>query len=135
MCITKNEILELHQIIQTMNSISDEKERKSYLNNTVEDVDLFISTLKGINKNQLKISEKPTTSYSKTHQYSRDMIIELFENNNLDDIVKKYSKQELTDMYLTFFTSKPLASYNKNRIAQCIHNYILAMNRTKALLG
>lgn len=134
MCITKNEILELNDIIQHLNAFNDENEREKYLKCAVEDVDLFLSTLKKINKSKLATSKKKKTVYKKRHNYTTEAVMKIFEENDLDDIVAEYSKQELTDMYLTFYTSKPLSSYDKKRIAQNVYHYIHTMERTKALL-
>lgn len=135
MCITKKEILELNSIIQKINSYSNETERDTYLQSAVEDVDMFISTLKTINKNKLVKSNKKKECVKKCNNYTDEKIIKIFKENDLDNIVSRYSKQELTDMYLTFYSSKPLTSCNKTRIAQSIYHYIYTMNRTKALLG
>lgn len=135
MCITKNEILELNDIIQHLNSCSSETERDLYLADAVEDVNLFIETLKRVNKSKLTKTRKKKEDCKKTEKYTEDMIIKLFEENNTENIVSQYTKQELTEMYLQFFSSKPLSSYDKNKIAQSIYHYIYTMNRTKALLG
>ena len=135
MCITKNEILELNKIIQQINSFNSEKDIELYLENQVEDVELFITTLKGINKSKLSKNKKKKQNCKKTHQYTAEIVIQIFEENKLEEIVFKYTKQELTDMYLTFYTSKPLSSCDKTRIAQNIYHYIHTMNRTKALLS
>lgn len=135
MCITKKEILELNVIIQRINSFSNEAERDMYLQSAVEDVDMFISTLKAINKNKLIKSNKKKTCIKKYRNYTDEEIIKIFKENDLDDIVNRYTKRELTDMYLTFYSSKPLTSCDKTKIAQNIYHYIYTMNRTKALLG
>lgn len=135
MCIKRNEILELNDIIQHLNSIKNESERETYLQEAVEDVDLFITTLKEINKSKLVISKKKKVIYKKSQEYTPEVVIKIFEENNLDDIVAKYTKQELTDMYITIYSSKPLSSYDKMRIAQNIYHYFNTINRTKALLG
>lgn len=135
MCITKKEILELNNIIQKINSFSNDKELNRYLQNTVEDVDMFISTLKAINKKKLVKSNNKKKSVEIYSNYTSERIVSIFNENDLDTIVNRYSKQELIDMYLTFYSSKPLASYNKIRIAQNIYHYIYTMDRTKALLG
>ncbi len=135
MRITKKEILELNDVIQKINSFSDEAERDKYLQSVVEDADMLLSTLKMLNKNKLLRSGKKKTYSSRHNHYTNKEIIKIFEDNDLDVIVKKYSKQELTDMYLTFYSSKPLTSCDKMRIAQNIYHYIYTMNRAKALLG
>ena len=62
MCITRSQILEWNEIIQQLNSIGDEKERELYLQDKVEDTDLFLSALKKVNKSKLvKSKNKKTT--------------------------------------------------------------------------
>lgn len=135
MCITKKEILEWNKIIQQINSFNNESEVELYLEDQVEDVELFITTLKGINKNKLKKEKKKKKIFKEEYNYTEQVIIQIFEENNLEDIVSEYTKKELIDMYLTLYTSKPLSSDDKTRIAQNIYQYIHTMNRTKALLG
>uniref|UniRef100_UPI000ADC1943 hypothetical protein n=1 Tax=Clostridium sp. NkU-1 TaxID=1095009 RepID=UPI000ADC1943 len=55
MCITRNQIKELKEVIDGINSFEDEKERTDFLNNHVEDVDLFMSALRSINKKKLSL--------------------------------------------------------------------------------
>lgn len=133
MCITREEILELNCVIQKINSFSSGEERDKYLLDSVEDVELFISTLRAVNKNKLVSSQKRKEHISKHNAYTCEAVMEIFEKNDLEVIVSRYSKQELTDMYLTFYSTKPVSSYDKTRIAQNIYHYIYKMNRTKAL--
>lgn len=51
------------------------------------------------------------------------------------EIVKDYTKQQLTDMYITFYSEKPLTSFDKRKIALTIYHSIYSMGRTKTLLG
>lgn len=132
--ITKEEILKLNEVIQKINSFTSETERNEYLQNIVEDVDLFLNTLKTINKNKLKTIKTNKNHIIKNTNYTQEEVMKIFEENNLDIIVEKYTKQDLTDMYLTFYSSKPLSSYDKMRIAQTIYHYIYKLNRTNSLL-
>ena len=135
MCITRKEILELNDVIQKINSFNDETERDMYLQSAVEDVDMFISALRALNKNKLIKTGKKKTQINMCNHYTKKEVIKIFEENDLDAIVGKYSKQELTDMHLTFYSSKPLTSHDKMKIAQNIYHYIYTVNRAKALLG
>lgn len=135
MCIKKSEILELNDIILHINSMDDDYEREIYLQEAVEDVELFISTLRSINKSKLVTERKKKNICTKSKKYTLDAVIKIFEENTIDEIVAKYTKQELTDMYVTIYSSKPLSSSDKTRIAQNIYHHIYTINRTKALLG
>lgn len=97
--------------------------------------DLFISTLMGINKSKLTRRKKKKEIQEKQHKYSEEMVIQLFNEKTVDDIVLEYTKQELTEMYLTFYSSKPLTSFDKKRIALSIYQHIYTADRAKALLG
>lgn len=135
MCITKKEILELNDVIENINDFSNIQERDLYLKDIVEDVDLFINTLKKIKKNKLSKNRKSDEKTDKTEEFSEKMIIDLFKSKKVDEIVKDYTKQQLTDMYITFYSEKPLTSFDKRKIALTIYHSIYSMGRTKTLLG
>lgn len=133
--ISRKEISQLNEVIQRINSFTNETERDEYLQNAVEDVDLFLNVLKTVNKNKLKTVKTNKNHIAKHNDYTKEEVMKIFEENSLDDIVEKYTKQDLTDMYLTFYSSKPLSSYDKMRIAQNLYHYIYKLNRTNSLLG
>ena len=58
MCITKTQIHELDSIISRLNSIDTDEEKDQFLKCNVEDVDLFLETLKKVNKSKLKNGKK-----------------------------------------------------------------------------
>lgn len=134
MYFTRSQILELDDIIKHINSINSEEEREMYLRNEVEDIELFLSALKRFKKNNLTKCKKEKHSQKNSNIYTKETIMKIFEEKELSDIVAEYSKRELTDMYLTFYSSSPITSCDKTRIAQYIYQYIYAANRTKALL-
>lgn len=135
MHFTRNQILELDNIVQHINSISSEEERERYLRDEVEDIELFLSVLKRVNKSNLtKCKKKKYSEKAPNIIYTKEKVVKIFEENELSDIVAEYSKRELTDMYLTFYSSKPVTSCDKTRIAQYIYQYIYAANRTQTLL-
>lgn len=135
MCITKKEILELRDVIENINNFSNIQERDLYLKDAVEDVDLFINTLKEIKKNKLSRNRKSDEKTEKIEDFSEKMIINLFKSKKVDEIIKDYTKQQLTNMYITFYSEKPLTSFDKRKIALTIYHSIYTMGRTKTLLG
>ncbi len=135
MYITKKDILELKDVIENINNFNDIQERDLYLKDAVEDVDLFISTLKEIKKNKLSKNKKCNEKTEKIEEFSEKMIINLFKSKKVDEIIKEYTKQQLTDMYITFYSEKPLTSFDKRKIALTIYHSIYTIGRTKALLG
>lgn len=66
--------------------------------------------------------------------YKRNEILDMFNQKSIEDIIHKYSLNELASMYFVIFESKPISSYNKTRIAQTIYNYAYAMDRASTLL-
>lgn len=59
MYLTKENICDLNEIIITLNTIQNEKDKEEFLNKNIEDVNLFLTTLRKINKNKLpKIIKK-----------------------------------------------------------------------------
>ena len=133
---TKEEIVRLNDIIQNLNLIDDKEKIKVYLEENVEDIDLFLSTLKNINKNKLIINktkkeEKPL-EYKK---YTSSEVEKIFKENPLNEIINKYKKKDLVDMYISLYNGKPLSSYDKERIANSIYHHFYTINRTKVLLG
>ena len=52
-------------------------------------------------------------------------------NNLVDEIIKEYTKQQLTDMYITFQSEKLLTSFDKRKIALTIYHsvYIIVNNK------
>ncbi|MCI8409675.1 MAG: hypothetical protein HFJ09_10480 [Lachnospiraceae bacterium] len=135
MYITNNQVSEWKEVIDKLNALDDEKEKMDYLNDNIEDVDFFLKTLKSINKTKLVYKKKKKEIPQTEKKYTEDEVILIFENNKLEDIIKQYSKKELISMYLTFYSSRPVTSFDKKRIAQTIYNYIYSMKRTKTLLG
>lgn len=133
MCITRNQIKELKEVIDGINSFEDEKERTDFLNNHVEDVDLFISALRSINKKKLSPVKERKTGKAAV-KYGQNEVIDIFKNNKLESIISEYSLNELSDMYVAIFNSTPISSFKKARIAQTINNYLYAMDRASELL-
>lgn len=64
--------------------------------------------------------------------YTEESIIEIFSKHSLDDIVNTYSKNQLTQMYMTIYSSKPLSTYNKKQIVQRINNHFHYLRRAAA---
>lgn len=59
MYLTKENICDLNEIIIALNTIQNEKDKEEFLNKNIEDVNLFLTTLRKINKNKLpKIIKK-----------------------------------------------------------------------------
>ncbi len=102
----------------------------------MEDVDLFLETLKKVNKSKLKNGKKKSVVKKEENStYEKTEVFEIFQNHSLDQIVAKYSKAELAAMYYAVYCSRPLSADNKERIAQVIKGYIHDMSRAEALLG
>ena len=138
MCITRTQILELNEVITTLNSYEDEEERRAYLNTAVEDTDLFLRALRNVNKKKVAgQSRKKTVAQSKriNSQYREEEVERIFENSRLEEIVQQYTKVQLTEMYYTIYETKPLSAAGKERIAHSIRQHFYNIDRTRALLG
>lgn len=136
MCITKTQIHELDSIISRLNSIDTDEEKDQFLKCNVEDADLFLETLKKVNKSKLKNGKKRSAAKKETgSSYERSTVFEIFQNTSLNEIVANYSKAELVAMYCSVYSSRPLSADNKERIAQAIKGYIHDMSRAETLLG
>lgn len=68
-------------------------------------------------------------------EFTKNFVIQLFHENDLNEILKRYTKKDLIEMYVLLYDSKLLTSLNKERIAQEIWQYIVISNRAKKLLG
>ena len=148
MCITKAQIKEFEKVVDKMNSFDSDTDKMNYLSKSVEDVDLFLSVLKNINYRNSSLSSKKklrnnSVSSNKKREartikvksnYKQEEVIELLKNNKLEDVIKKYSHSDLTNMYISIYGTKPISSYNKTRIAQTMSNYVYTMKRANALL-
>lgn len=64
-------------------------------------------------------------------EFTKNFVIQLFHENDLNEILKRYTKKDLIEMYVLLYDS----SLNKERIAQEIWQYIVISNRAKKLLG
>lgn len=58
MYLTKENICDLNEIIIALNTIQNEKDKEEFLNKNIEDVNLFLTTLRKINKNKLPKNHK-----------------------------------------------------------------------------
>lgn len=136
MGITKIQIHELDTVIDAINTMNTEEDKRRYLEEHVEDVDFFLETLRKVNKNKLGSGKKKGFPVKENNKlvYKETEVFDFFKNNTLSEIVTKCSKAELTAMYYAVYCCKPLSADSKERIAQAIKGYIYTMSRTDALL-
>lgn len=138
MCMTKSQISELNHIVDRVNTLDDAETRLAFLKENVEDVDFFLEVLKKVNRNNLRLKSRRSTSVPRSKErktYEKEDVIAFFKKNSLESIVAENSKAELTAMYYAIYQAKPLSADNKLRIAQTIKMHIHSMERAKALLG
>ncbi len=137
MQISDEQMNTLKSVILELNTFDTEEKRLHYLQKNVENVDLFIDTLKCVNKSKLKVVKAKSQSKKEAvvNTYCSQEVVDLFEKVRVEDILKKYSKTELLKMYEVIYNTKPLSADNKERIAETIKQYVYAKNRTDALLG
>ncbi len=136
MVFKTKQILELKNIIDNINNAKNDKDRNKFVNEHIDDVELFLNVLKEIDGTKLNLIKIETrTRAGKTYNYKRDEVLDIFSENSIEDIVRKYTSKELIGMYFVIFDSNPISSFNKTRIAQTIYNYVYAMDRASTLLS
>lgn len=138
MCITRTQILELNSVITALNSYEDEEERRAYLDTAVEDTDLFLQTLRSVNKKKVAGQSRKKAGVQNNiiaSRYREEEVERIFEEGRLEEIVQQYTKAQLTEMYYAVYKAKPLSAAGKERIAHSIRQHFHNIDRTRALLG
>lgn len=91
MYLTLETIQDLNNIISEFNVIEDEKKRKQFLSEHIEDTDLFLDTIKKINKRKFLTEygkiQKQRRDEVKTDKYEADEIHAIFCEKSNDDIM------------------------------------------------
>lgn len=136
MYLTRENIHSLEEIIVNLNMIQNEEEKKEFLNKHVEDSTLFLTTLKKLKKskiprNYLKI-KKDNLETANEILYNEDDIVGIFKENNDNDIINKYSLNELKQMYSSVYNRKAPSNYTKGRIVSIFRDRFHTMNRVSA---
>lgn len=138
MYLTKENICDLNEIILTLNTIQNEKDKEEFLSKNVEDVNLFLTTLRKINKNKLpknhKKNIKNDVNFTKNTFGNENEIIKIFKEKNDKTIMQEYSLKELRQMYNFVYKRKCSSNYTKERIISIFRDRIHTMNRVEAFV-
>lgn len=138
MYLTKENICDLNEIILTLNTIQNEKDKEEFLSKNVEDVNLFLTTLRKINKNKLpknhKKNIKNDIDFTNNNFCDENEIIKIFKEKNDKTIMQEYSLKELRQMYSFVYKRKCPSKYTKKRIISIFRDRIHTMNRVEAFV-
>lgn len=136
MYLTLETIQDLNNIISELNNIEDEKKRKQFLSEHVEDMDLFLETIKKINKRKLLTEhekvKKQIRKEGETYKYEPDEIHAIFCKKNVEEIMNEYSLSDLREMYASIYKKLPASGYTKQKIVITLRSWIHSRNRTEA---
>lgn len=134
--VTTETINDLKEIIVGLNTIEDAEKKEEFLNEHIEDKDLFLETLKKINKSKLpkehSKSQKKRNICTDTKFFEEDQIYDIFHQKSNEEIMSEYSLSDLKKMYASVYKTQPASSYTKERILNTLRNRMHTMERTAA---
>lgn len=123
----------LHQIITGLNSLENESEQDGYLHEYVEDVGLFLQTLKSVNKKKLPRETRTSTKNKRQAvqppAYQEDAVRQIFQEHDTESLLDSYSLAEFKAMYFAIYQKYPLAKSKKEDILKVIKNHFSTMDR------
>lgn len=119
--VTKESLEEISKLLDELNN------HETDLSNRVEDIDLFTSLLNKVNTDTIK---NISIGSNKKEIYSKE-----FKEKTVEELVKKYSKVQLNEIWNIFYNSKPLSKDTKIDIINKIKGYVHFENRNKKLLN
>lgn len=126
----------LDDFLEEFNALEDDKQQV-YLQNNVEDVALFIDAIKKINKSKMikfdvAKKDKKKKNIGFHPNYSEKEIYELLNKYDDDTLLKKFTYNDLLDMYISIYGSKPLSGSTKQSLIKGFRNRMHTMNRAAA---
>lgn len=126
----------LDDFLEEFNALEDDKQQV-YLQNNVEDVALFIDAIKKINKSKMvkfdiAKKDKKKKNIGLHPNYSEKEIYELLNKYDDDTLLKKFTYNDLLDMYISIYGSKPLSGSTKQSLIKGFRNRMHTMNRAAA---
>lgn len=126
----------LDDFLMEFNALDDD-DQQIYLQKNVEDVALFINAIKKINKSKMvklncakKDEKKDNIRFHS--KYSEEEIYELLNKYDDDTLLKKFTYNDLLDMYISIYESKPLSGSTKQSLIKGFRNRMHTMNRAAA---
>lgn len=134
--VTTETINDLKEIIMGLNEIEDAEKKEAFLNEHTEDIDLFVETLKKINKSKLPKEhgklQKKRNICTDAKLFEEEQIYSLFHQKSNKEIMSEYSLSDLKKMYASVYKTQPTSSYTKERILNTLRNRMHTMERTAA---
>lgn len=136
MYLTLENINDLNYIISELNRIQDDKQKEKFLNEHIEDTDLFLETVKKINKNKIPTGQKKAKRRKEevleTNLYKEEDIYSILLEKNNTEIMQEYSLSDLKKMYASIYKTNPASGYTKERIVGVLRNRMHSMRRAEA---
>lgn len=119
--ITCQQIEDLELIIDYLNN-SDNIQNENF-NEKVEDFEQLLTVLSKIKISRIKkVRIKPIEKRAKSRTYNHDKekIMQIFSSSSPEEIIEKYSLNELKDMFFAVYDTKPMSKTKKEDIVNAI---------------
>ena len=135
--LTRIQIYELDELIEALNKAQTPEDKRSCLENRVEDIPQFLTALRKVRKDTGKVTpkRKAVASTPQVQVYQKEAVLEYFQKVKIESILAEHTKAELEAMYYAVYQTKPLSAARKERIAENLKQLADMHIRTKALLG
>lgn len=135
--ISRDELLNFKEVAEFIEKNNYNIEIVSQM---VEDVELFLEIIFRIKKmrnmkqpnNRTKKNKKENEN-PHVHSYTKTEIKNIIYNNGCKVTEMDFTKQDLTDMYMEIYKSKPLTKYTKQDIYNSIVDYFNREKRAEEL--
>lgn len=136
MYLSLENINNLDYIISGLNDIEEDDQKEKFLHEHIEDADLFLETIKKVNKNKIPIGKKKAKRKNKEViemdlYKEEDIYTILCEKNNVE-IMEEYSLADLKRMYASIYEKSPTSNYTKEKIVSILRNRMHTMRRAEA---
>lgn len=123
-------------ILKANNIETDELDK---LKEYVEDPEILLNILYKTNKKHIvKLKNKTKEKRSNSNKdilclskYVKNDVIEILEKHKAEDISKKFSKKELSEMFWALYSTSPLSSWNKLDMVLEMRKFYNSMDRIK----
>ena len=147
--LTKKNIEAINEIANYIDQIDYNTENNEHTLQSLsqflnsDDLELLLLIFKSINKKKTNLAYKAICDSKKTkdkktteanNSYTKDMVLEMFDQYTDEEIIKQHGFKDLKKMYDILYNvngKKPLVPKTKNEIIKSIRNYIYRVARAK----
>lgn len=119
--ITSQQIEELKSIIDYLNNTDNP--RDEHMKENVEDLDQLLTVLSNVKISKIKrprIRPVGKRAQSKVYHYDKEKVMQIFSSSSPEDIIQKYSGDELKGMFSAVYDAKPMSKTTKEDIVNAI---------------